>query len=86
MLGCNLIKPKWWRRVKTTVVAEKAHRMPSSLCFHLFLNKLINRLKKRELLEKTAKPAEPRVKEGIIQKVKLDLTFLTKYIVDFPRY
>ena len=52
----------------------------------MFLNKLINRLKKREPLEKTAKQTEPRVKEGIIQKVKLDLTFLTKYIVDFPRY
>ena len=65
---------------------EKTQRMPWLQCFHMFLNKLINRLKKRELLEKTANPAEPRVKEGIIQKVKLDLTFLTKYIVDFPRY
>jgi len=36
--------------------------------------------------EKTAEQAEPRVKEGIIQKVKLDLTLLTKYIVDIPRY
>jgi hypothetical protein len=39
-----------------------------------------------KLLEKTAERVEPRVKEGIIQKVKLDLTLLTKYIVDFPRH
>jgi len=39
-----------------------------------------------KLLEKTAEEVKPGAEEGIIQKVKLDLTLLTKYIVDFPSH
>jgi hypothetical protein len=38
----------------------------------------------KKLLKKTAEQVESRIKEGMIEKVKLDLTFLTKYSVDFP--
>ena len=39
-----------------------------------------------KLMEKPTGQVELRVEEGSIKKVKLDLTLLTKYIIDFPRY
>jgi len=40
---------------------------------------------KRKQLLKDGKKVKPRPEEGRIKKVKLDLTFLTKYIVNLPR-
>jgi hypothetical protein len=38
-----------------------------------------------KLPERNAEQVNLGVEEGIIQKVKLDLTLLTKYIVNLPR-
>ena len=67
------------------VTPEMTQTMPSSLCFHVFVSQLINGPRKVKFRVKKGRKAGPRTETLGSEKVKLDLTLLTKYIVDSPK-
>jgi len=84
MLGCNLRKPRSFPE-NECVISLDAINKPIKGGFQMKIACTINFVEiELGSWNFPAEQVEPRVKEGMIQKVKLDLTFLTKYIVDFP--